>query len=157
VSVKAFASTTSVRHLDTSGLLIYFLNLSFVSLGNVTAWAYHLYESIILKPHDTLKLSVPALIYTLQNNLLYAAVSNLPAATFQVSQLYGSKEFVSGRVILNLFAYVTRITFGKNCVAHTLLAYASGGQLVFDWDRLENFLITRDRPVSNKSHKYKIS
>jgi len=25
-----------------------------------------------------------------------------------------------------------------------------GGQLVFDWDRLENFLITRDRPVGNK-------
>jgi len=24
-----------------------------------------------------------------------------------------------------------------------------GGQLVFDWDRLENFLITRDRPVRN--------
>jgi len=25
-----------------------------------------------------------------------------------------------------------------------------GGQLVFDWDRLENFLITRDRPISDK-------
>jgi len=25
-----------------------------------------------------------------------------------------------------------------------------GAQLVFDWDRLENFLITRDRPVGNK-------
>jgi len=24
-----------------------------------------------------------------------------------------------------------------------------GGQLVFDWDRLKNFLITRDRPVGN--------
>jgi len=24
-----------------------------------------------------------------------------------------------------------------------------GGQLVFDWYRLENFLITRDRPVGN--------
>jgi len=24
-----------------------------------------------------------------------------------------------------------------------------GGQLVFDWDRLENYLITRDRPVGN--------
>jgi len=26
-----------------------------------------------------------------------------------------------------------------------------GGQLVFDWDQLENFLITRDRPVGNKA------
>jgi len=27
--------------------------------------------------------------------------------------------------------------------------YFRGGQLVFDWDQLENFLITRDRPVGN--------
>jgi len=25
-----------------------------------------------------------------------------------------------------------------------------GGQLVFDWDQLENFLITRGRPVGNR-------
>jgi len=25
--------------------------------------------------------------------------------------------------------------------------YNRGGQLIFDWDRLENFLLTRDRPV----------
>jgi len=31
-----------------------------------------------------------------------------------------------------------------------------GGQLVFDWDRLENFLITRDRPVGNKVTNAKV-
>ena len=30
------------------------------------------------------------------------------------------------------------------------IIYARGGQLVFDWDRLENFLITRDRPGGYK-------
>lgn len=34
---------------------------------------------------DTLKVAVPAFIYVIQNNLLYIAVENLPAATFQVS------------------------------------------------------------------------
>jgi len=29
--------------------------------------------------------------------------------------------------------------------------YDRGGQLAFDWGRLENFFLTRDRPVGNKS------
>jgi len=29
------------------------------------------------------------------------------------------------------------------------IVYFMGGQLVFDWDRLENFLITHNRPVGN--------
>jgi len=33
--------------------------------------------------------------------------------------------------------------------AYLNIVYFMGGELVFDWDRLENFLITRDRPVGN--------
>ena len=47
-------------------------------------WFTHLHENIILQPVDCLKMSVPSLIYTLQNNLQYLALSNLDAATFQV-------------------------------------------------------------------------
>ena len=38
-----------------------------------------------------------------------------------------------------------------------IICILQGGQLVFDWERLENVLITRDRPVGNKgtSTKYR--
>ena len=34
---------------------------------------------------ETLKVAVPACLYTIQNNLLYVALTNLDAATFQVA------------------------------------------------------------------------
>ena len=38
----------------------------------------------LLNPSEMLKISVPAFIYTLQNNLLYFALSELDAATYMV-------------------------------------------------------------------------
>lgn len=40
---------------------------------------------IVRKPKDTLKVSVPALLYVVQNNLLFLALSKLDAATYQVT------------------------------------------------------------------------
>lgn len=44
----------------------------------------HLNEEIVQKPMETLKVSVPAILYTIQNNLLFLALSYLDAATYQV-------------------------------------------------------------------------
>jgi UDP-sugar transporter A1/2/3 len=41
-------------------------------------------NKIIYQPFDTFKTGIPALLYTLQNNLLFIAISNLDAATYQV-------------------------------------------------------------------------
>ena len=54
--------------------------------GNVVHWASFLYQSIIGNPLDTLKINVPSLIYIVQNNLQYVAISHLDAATFQVKR-----------------------------------------------------------------------
>ncbi|XP_061654321.1 solute carrier family 35 member A3b isoform X2 [Phyllopteryx taeniolatus] len=51
----------------------------------VKAMNQQLKEEIVSKPLETMKLAIPAGIYTLQNNLLYVALSNLDAATYQVT------------------------------------------------------------------------
>ena len=61
------------------GLIFYQEGLSLWGLSD------HLHENIFSQPMDCLKISVPSIVYTLQNNLIYIAVSNLDAATFQVS------------------------------------------------------------------------
>uniref|UniRef100_A0A2I3LP06 Major facilitator superfamily domain containing 14A n=3 Tax=Cercopithecinae TaxID=9528 RepID=A0A2I3LP06_PAPAN len=68
-----------------------------------------LHDEILNKPMETLKLAIPSGIYTLQNNLLYVALSNLDAATYQWpsdSQL-DSKELSAGSQFVGLMAVLT--------------------------------------------------
>eukprot|EP00608_Synchroma_pusillum_P001752 CAMPEP_0198431138 /NCGR_PEP_ID=MMETSP1452-20131203/17608_1 /TAXON_ID=1181717 /ORGANISM="Synchroma pusillum, Strain CCMP3072" /LENGTH=340 /DNA_ID=CAMNT_0044151593 /DNA_START=10 /DNA_END=1029 /DNA_ORIENTATION=- len=44
-----------------------------------------LQSEVLDKPREVAKLSVPSLLYTVQNQLLYFALSNLDAATYQVT------------------------------------------------------------------------
>lgn len=67
-----------------------FLGFSVRALNRV------LKEEIINKPLLTLKLAIPSGIYTLQNNLLYVALSNLDAATYQVRK-HKSRGRASGK------------------------------------------------------------
>ena len=52
---------------------------------SLTGAVQYFINEIVFKPRETAKLIVPSGLYAMQNNLLYLALSNLDAATYQVS------------------------------------------------------------------------
>lgn len=68
----------------------------FVLECSVRALNRVLHDEILNKPMETLKLAIPSGIYTLQNNLLYVALSNLDAATYQVPR-YNSNDSLKNK------------------------------------------------------------
>ncbi|XP_064156675.1 UDP-galactose translocator isoform X1 [Anguilla rostrata] len=80
-----FFTTSAVVMAEVLKVLTCLFILLLQRRGNVRDFIGLLYDSIAIQYWDTLKLAVPSLIYTLQNNLQYVAISNLPAATFQVT------------------------------------------------------------------------
>uniref|UniRef100_A0A8C4Z589 Solute carrier family 35 member 2 n=1 Tax=Gadus morhua TaxID=8049 RepID=A0A8C4Z589_GADMO len=80
-----FFATSAVVMAEVLKLITCLLIILVQKRGNLKEMALFLYDHIVVQYADTLKLAVPSLIYTLQNNLQYVAISNLPAATFQVT------------------------------------------------------------------------
>lgn len=79
-----FVSTTAVVMSESVKLLTCLLIIFYEGGFSIVHWWTHLRENIFQQPLDCLKISVPAVVYMLQNNLLYVAASNLDAATYQV-------------------------------------------------------------------------
>lgn len=77
-----YITTTAVVVAEVMKLLTCLVILGFehgLSLGSF------LWQQMVVQYTECLKLAVPALLYTAQNNLLYVAIGNLNAATFQVT------------------------------------------------------------------------
>ncbi|XP_017760237.1 PREDICTED: UDP-galactose translocator-like [Eufriesea mexicana] len=79
-----FLSSTAVVMAEVVKLLICLI-LVFVEEKNFSKFVDSLKLTVIKQPIDTLKVSVPSLLYIVQNNLLYVSASNLDAATHQVT------------------------------------------------------------------------
>ena len=63
--------------------------------GSIEGLFSKLHREIVLMPYDFAKLMIPAALYTLLNNVAFVAISNLDAATYQVS--VDSQVHVRGR------------------------------------------------------------
>ncbi|XP_060729689.1 solute carrier family 35 member A3b isoform X1 [Tachysurus vachellii] len=80
-----YLASSAVLFAEVLKILICTL-LIFGSKGfGVRGLYQELKEEIVHKPSETMKLAIPSGIYTLQNNLLYLALTNLDAATYQIT------------------------------------------------------------------------
>lgn len=91
-----FIKSTFVVICEVQKAILSILLISCEERG-VIAGLKAMYKKILLRPSDTLKLSIPALIYTLQNNLVIIAISNLDPATYVVNRVQCAQDSVGGK------------------------------------------------------------
>jgi UDP-sugar transporter A1/2/3 len=89
-SSTAVASMEVVKFVTCLGVVAY-------ERGGIFGMWRNIKDEIFAQPMELVKLSVPSFLYTVQNNLLYYALSHLDAATFQVSTLH-FEYFVTGPI-----------------------------------------------------------
>ena len=78
-----YASSTAVVCMEC----LKFITCIFVTIyqhGNIKNALNEMYTEIVQRPNEIMKISIPALLYVVQNNLLYYALSHLDTPTFQV-------------------------------------------------------------------------
>eukprot|EP00934_Nitzschia_sp_Nitz4_P008254 Nitzschia sp. Nitz4//scaffold57_size113557//78210//79468//NITZ4_004001-RA/size113557-processed-gene-0.46-mRNA-1//-1//CDS//3329554876//8244//frame0 len=76
-----YLASTAVFVMEVMKLIICCGVIAYQSGGNLLG---ELNKHVAQAPVEMLKLSVPSFLYTVQNNLLYFALTNLDAATYQV-------------------------------------------------------------------------
>jgi hypothetical protein len=76
-----YLASSAVFVMEIMKFVICCAVITYQSSGNLLR---ELNEHVINSPMEMLKLCVPSLLYTIQNNLLYMALTNLDAATYQV-------------------------------------------------------------------------
>ena len=107
-----FFATSAVCMAELTKVIVCLIIILHSFGWNFKLWLQHIQDEIIRKPLDTLKVAVPAFIYTVQNNLLYISISNLPAAVFQVRTyliigFFLAKWFLKKNVIYYTLVHVT--------------------------------------------------
>ncbi|XP_054827745.1 CMP-sialic acid transporter [Eublepharis macularius] len=101
MTLVAATYTVALRYTRTTGTVLYFSSTAvciaeviklFLSLGilaketgSLSKLLTSLRENVLGSPKELLKLSVPSVVYAIQNNMAFLALSNLDAAVYQVT------------------------------------------------------------------------
>jgi UDP-sugar transporter A1/2/3 len=86
-SSAPYLASTVVLFTEVVKFLLCLLLLLWQRQGSLGLAATAFRSEVVDRPQETLRLAVPALLYTLQNNLLILALTNLDAATYQVGKM----------------------------------------------------------------------
>mmetsp|Transcript_19543 Transcript_19543/g.23954 ORF Transcript_19543/g.23954 Transcript_19543/m.23954 type:complete len:401 (-) Transcript_19543:111-1313(-) len=81
---ELYISSTAVFLMECTKFIICLIVVFIQSDSSALRLLDELHEHIWMSPYEVLKLCVPSFLYTVQNNLLYLALTNLDAATYQV-------------------------------------------------------------------------
>jgi hypothetical protein len=79
-----YLASTAVFLMECMKLVICLFVIAYQASQAGESLLGELNQHIIHSPMEIVKLCVPSLLYTIQNNLLYLALTNLDAATYQV-------------------------------------------------------------------------
>lgn len=79
-----FFATTAIVCQELIKMLASFV-LLFLESSSVAEFKSTINQQILNNRMDSIKTGIPALLFTIQNNLIYLAISNLNAAVFQVT------------------------------------------------------------------------
>ncbi|XP_043746480.1 CMP-sialic acid transporter isoform X3 [Cervus elaphus] len=82
---ELYFSTTAVCITEVIKLLLS-VGILAKETGNLGRFKASLRENVLGSPKELMKLSVPSLVYAVQNNMAFLALSNLDAAVYQVEQ-----------------------------------------------------------------------
>lgn len=79
-----YLASTAVFFMEVIKLVVCLTITAGQAAPSGSSLSKELYHHVLQAPMEMLKLTVPSLLYTIQNNLLYLALTNLDAATYQV-------------------------------------------------------------------------
>ncbi|XP_078068601.1 CMP-sialic acid transporter [Mustelus asterias] len=84
VLTEMYFATTAVCITEVIKLILS-LGMLARDTGSLRRMLSTLHEHVIRSPRELLKLSIPSLVYAVQNNMAFVALSNLDAAVYQVT------------------------------------------------------------------------
>ncbi|CAG2178955.1 unnamed protein product, partial [Oppiella nova] len=148
-----YISSTAIVLSECIKLVVSLLILALQSNCSSQKVIQLLNNEVVAKPRETAKLLVPALLYTIQNNLLFLALTNLDAATYQVT--YQLKILTTAlfsvfmlhkRLAVNQWLSLVLLTIGV-----TLVQWPQSPQSPSDkLDEMSEAMTGAEEPVGNR-------